>query len=92
MNMQAQVVKLEEEAAGIALATEEEFTQYQQLKQVSIVSLSFASGTTAVLHLPVALLQSVHACNAPTIQQHAVVLCTQYCAAVPFIDLTLASI
>lgn len=26
--------KLEEEAAGIALATEEEYMQYQQLKQV----------------------------------------------------------
>lgn len=33
--MQAEVAKLEEEAAGIALATKEEYTQYQQLKQVS---------------------------------------------------------
>ena len=32
-------MKLEEEAAGIALATEEEFTQYQQLKQVRLLTL-----------------------------------------------------
>lgn len=31
------MVKLEEEAAGIALATEEEYTQYQQLKQVQLL-------------------------------------------------------
>ena len=30
-------MKLEEEAAGIALATEEEYTQYQQLKQVQLL-------------------------------------------------------
>ena len=35
-NVQAEVVKLEEEAAGIALATEEEYSQYQQLKQVEL--------------------------------------------------------
>ena len=29
-------MKLEEEAASIALATEEEYTQYQQLKQVQL--------------------------------------------------------
>ena len=34
-DLQAEVVKLEQEAAGIGLATEEEYAAYQQLKQVT---------------------------------------------------------
>lgn len=33
-SMQAEVVKLEQEAAGIGLASEEQYAQYQRLKQV----------------------------------------------------------
>jgi len=52
------VSKLEEEAAGIALATEEEYMQYQQLKQVPpcffFLSLWFACALFFLSLLPLA--------------------------------------
>ena len=44
-HLQAEVVKLEQEAAGIGLATEEEYAQYQQLKQVTQLDDTFQQMT-----------------------------------------------